>query len=162
MTWQLRKAEPRDKEGIENLFLMMLRSVYKKEDVQGYEPGYLDKFFKDDRSWIYVAESEGNLVGYLSIEQHPDFLYLDDLCIDEKYRGLGIGTEFLKTAQKDASEKNIPQIRLHVEKSNQGAMKLYQRLGYTVAGEKDSRYLMTKIILNKNLCRIVNETKQNQ
>ena len=125
MTWQLRKAEPKDKEGIENLFLVMLRSVYKKEDVQRYEPGYLDKFFKDDRSWIYVAESEGNLVGYLSIEQHPDFLYLDDFCIDEKYRGNGLVKMLLDEAIKTAKEINLSHLYIYT-----AHIGLYEKYGW--------------------------------
>ena len=146
MNLTLRKATLKDKQKIENLFVAMLQSIYKKEDVHVYEPGYLNKFFEDNGSWICVAESDKELVGYLSIEQYPDYLYLDDFCIDEKHRNLGIGTELLKNAQAYAIDKNVPQIRLHVEQSNLGAIKLYQRLGYKVENEENSRYLMIKVI----------------
>ena len=146
MNLTLRKATLKDKQKVENLFVAMLQSIYKKEDVQAYEPGYLNKFFEDNGSWIYVAESDKELVGYLSIEQYPDYLYLDDFCIDEKYRNLGIGTELLKNAQAYAIDKNVPQIRLHVEQSNLGAIKLYQRLGYKIENKENSRYLMIKPI----------------
>ena len=151
MNWNLRKAELKDKGEIENLFVLMLQSVYKTENVQGYEPDYLNKFFKNDEDWICVAESKGKLVGYLSIEKHSDHLYLDDFCVSEKYRNAGIGTELLKKAQKYATEQNIRQIRLHVEKSNSNAIRLYQRFGYKIASEKDSRCLMVKELEKENL-----------
>ena len=146
MNLTLRKAILKDKQKIENLFVAMLQSIYKKEDAHAYESEYLNKFFEDNGSWICVAESDKEFVGYLSIEQYPDYLYLDDFCIDEKHRNLGIGTELLKTAQAYAIDKNVPQIRLHVEQSNLGAIKLYQRLGYKIENEENSRYLMIKII----------------
>ena len=147
MNWKLRKAEPKDKSAIENLFVLMLQSVYQTEKVQGYEPDYLNKFFNNNNgSWICVAESEGKIVGYLSIEKYPDYLYLDDFCVDKEHRNLGIGTEFLKEAEKYAIENNIHQIRLHVEKSNLNAIGLYQRLGYKIASEEGSRCLMEKYL----------------
>lgn len=146
MNWNLRKAETKDKSKIENLFKLMLQSVYETADVQGYESGYLDKFFKNDGSWICVAEVEDRIVGYLSMEAYSDYLYLDDFCVDKEHRNLGIGTAFLKTAQNYAVEKNIPQIRLHVEKSNLNALKLYQRQEYKIINEDDTRYLMMKIL----------------
>ena len=146
MDWKLRKAEHKDKSAIENLFVLMLQSVYKTEKVQGYEPDYLNKFFNNNGSWICVAESEGKIVGYLSIEKYSDYLYLDDFCVDKENRNLGIGTELLKTGEQYATKNNIHQIRLHVEKSNLNAIGLYQRLGYKIANEEGSRCLMVKIL----------------
>ena len=146
MNLKLRRAELKDKNEIENLFVLMLQSVYKTENVQGYEPDYLNKFFENDDAWICIAESEGKPVGYLSIEKYPDHLYLDDFCVDEKYRNAGIGTELLRKAQEYATEKNISQIHLHVEKSNSDAIRLYQHLGYKVINEENTRFLMVKML----------------
>lgn len=146
MNWTLRKAEPKDKSAIEDLFVLMLQSVYKTEEVQGYEPDYLNKFFNKNGSWICVAEFEGKIVGYLSIEKYPNYLYFDDFCVDKEHRKLGIGTRLLKTGEKYAIKNNIHQIRLHVEKSNTNAIGLYQRLGYKIANEEGSRCLMEKML----------------
>ena len=52
----------------------------------------------------------------------------------------------LKTAEKYAHEINIKKIFFHVEKSNEGAFKLYQRLGYKISADEGSRYRMVKEI----------------
>ena len=57
-----------------------------------------------------------------------------------------IGTELLGKAQEYATEKNISQIHLHVEKSNSDAIRLYQHLGYKVINEENTRFLMVKML----------------
>ena len=35
------------------------------------EEGYLDKFFEGNGDRVYVAEADGKVIGYISIEEHP-------------------------------------------------------------------------------------------
>ena len=42
MTCSIRKAVQGDEQRICELFIEMLQTIYHTEDVQGYEPGYLD------------------------------------------------------------------------------------------------------------------------
>ena len=84
---------------------------------------------------------------YLSIEVHhepQDFIYLDDLSVSKQYRGNGIGTELIETAQKFAEEMAMPAIVLHAEKTNTGAVRLYERLGYRMMEEENTRLRMVK------------------
>jgi len=146
-TWIFRKAVKEDKEKIKDLFLHMLRSIYHKEDVDGYEEGYLDKFFTDSGDWICVVEDKGTVVAYLSMEVHREelnYIYLDDLSVMGEYQSKGIGTRLIGIAEKYARDIDFPMVVLHVEKSNEGAYRLYRRLGYEVEKEEGSRYLMVK------------------
>ena len=139
-----RRAVPADIPAIEQLFAEMLASVGDK-GCGGYENGYLDKFFGGG-DVIYVAVSDGDVVGYVSVELYPDFVYLDDLSVTERFRGKGIGTKLIKFAERYAADSNVPVTSLHVERSNTAARYLYQRLGYAVSGEEDERFRMTKHI----------------
>lgn len=139
-----RRAVPADIPAIEQLFAEMLASVGDKGG-GGYENGYLDKFFGGG-DVIYVAVSDGDVVGYISVELYPDFVYLDDLSVTERFRGKGIGTKLIKFAERYAADSNVPMTSLHVERSNTAARYLYQRLGYAVSGEEDDRFRMTKHI----------------
>jgi len=139
-----RRAVPADIPAIEQLFAEMLASVGDKGG-GGYESGYLDKFFGGG-DVIYVAVSDGDVVGYISVELYPDFVYLDDLSVTERFRGKGIGTKLIKFAERYAADSNVPMTSLHVERSNTAARYLYQRLGYAVSGEEDDRFRMTKHI----------------
>lgn len=141
----VRTAVPEDEQKIRELFIEMLRTIYRTEDVQGYEMGYLDRFWTDGEERIYVAEDDG-VVAYLAVEVHreaePDYIYLDDLSVTEAYRNLGIGSTLIHEAEKYAQDMGIHHILFHVEKSNTSACRLYERLGYKIFWEEGSRYLM--------------------
>lgn len=147
MEWKIRKAVKKDEARIKELFIEMLQTIYSKQNVEGYEEGYLDKFFDNNEDWICVAEVNDSVVAYLSIEVHHEqenYIYLDDLSVSEKYRNNGIGTELIKTAERFAEEADISTIVFHVKKSNRSAFKLYERLGYSIMSEEDSRFRMIK------------------
>jgi ribosomal protein S18 acetylase RimI-like enzyme len=144
----IRVAVPGDEGRIRALFAEMLRSIYHKDDVQGYEAGYLDKYWQGGEDRIYVAEL-GEVEAFLSVEVHheeKDYLYLDDLSVAEIYRNRGIGTALIRRAEARARELAIPAIVFHVEKSNEAALRLYERLGWSVFRDDGSRYLMGKEI----------------
>lgn len=138
-----RLAVPDDKSAVERLFRDMLRSVSDSEDVQGYEHGYLDRFFGGaDR--IYVAEINGAVSAYISVEAHEGYVYIDDFSVAAEYRSKGIGTALLCKAEEYASEISAHGAELHVESSNEGALRLYKRHGYTVSANEGGRYRMRK------------------
>ncbi len=143
----IRLAQRSDKERIEELFIEMLRSIYGKEEVKGYEADYLLRFFSGGEDRIYVAEEKDRVIAYLSVEVHregPTFLYLDDFCVEAGHRGKGIGTELLSCADDYAKELNILHIVLHVESSNTAARRLYERRGYELLDEEGSRLKMIR------------------
>lgn len=148
MEYVLRKANSADKIKIEKLFIEMLKAIYHTDDIEGYDIGYLDKFFLDKEDWICVAEYENDVVAFLSIEVYrdEDYIYLDDLSVAERYRNKGIGTTLIYAAEKYAEEIGITKIVFHVEKTNEDAYRLYSRLGYSEDAEEGSRIRMNKSV----------------
>lgn len=147
MEWVIRKAVKEDEAKIRELFIEMLQTIFSSENVEGYEDGYLDKFFDNQEDWICVAEVNGSVAAYLSIEvyrEQGNYIYLDDLSVSKKYRSNGIGTKLIKTAERFAEETDISTIVFHVEKSNRSAFKLYERLGYSIMNEEGTRLRMIK------------------
>lgn len=149
MEARLRRALPADRERIGELFLEMLRSIYRTDEVRGYGEHDLDHYFDSGEDWICLAEEEGEVTAFLSIEVHredPDYLYLDDLSVTEKSRGRGIGTRLIGQAEAYARELSIPVLVLHVEKENTVARRLYERLGFIPYGENGTRIRMIKLL----------------
>ena len=148
MNYSIRIVVPEDERKIRELFIEMLQTIYHTEDVQGYEPGCLDRYWVSGEERIFVAEDE-DVVAYLSVEVHHepdmDYIYLDDLSVTKAYRNLGIGSALIREAEIYARKIGIRDIVFHVEKSNTSAFRLYERLGYKVFRDDDSRYLMNKI-----------------
>ena len=147
MDYLIRKAVPSDERIIRELFVEMLRSIYHTDEVKEYEDGYLDKFFCDGEDVIFVAESAGSVIGYISIESHREdrsFIYIDDFCVDSSYRGNGIGSKLIKISEEYSTEIGISSACLHVDKTNTSAIRFYGRLGYSVFEDQGNRYLMCK------------------
>lgn len=148
MNYSIRIAVPEDERKIRELFIEMFQTIYHTEDVQGYEPGCLDRYWVSGEERLFVAEDE-DVVAYLSVEVHHepdmDYIYLDDLSVTKAYRNLGIGSALIREAEIYARKIGIRDIVFHVEKSNTSAFRLYERLGYKVFRDDDSRYLMNKI-----------------
>ena len=149
MSWTLGKAEKKDSNRINELFIEMLQTIYHTDQVNGYAEGDLDRFFDGRDEWVSIAVDEGKIVAFLSIEVHheeEEYIYLDDLSVTKQYRNQGIGTTLIRNAEKYAKDIHIQEICFHVEKSNTEAFRLYQRLGYEIYEDQGSRYLMMKHI----------------
>ncbi len=146
MTYSIRKAVQEDEQRISELFIEMLQTIYHTEEVQGYEPGYLDRYWKIGEDIILVAEDDV-VIAYLAVEVHRedvDYIYLDDLSVTEKRRGNGIGTSLIHKAEDYAKELGLKDILFHVEKTNTSALRLYERLGYNIFRDDGNRYLMKR------------------
>lgn len=148
MDYILRKAKAADTVRIEELFVEMLKAIYHTDGAEGYEAGYLDRFFSGNEDWICVAEYENDVVAFLSIEVYrdEDYIYLDDFSVAEECRNNGIGTDLIHAAERYAEELDITKIALHVEKANKAAYRFYSRLGYGEAADEGSRIRMTKSV----------------
>lgn len=147
MGYRSRKAISDDEQRIRELFIEMLKTIYHKEEVEGYESGYLDRYWTNGEDVLFVAE-DNEVVAYLAVEVHRedemDYVYLDDLSVTEKYRSQGIGSALIHEAEAYAQEIGIQHILFHVEKSNTDAFRLYERLGYKIFRDDGNRYLMKK------------------
>ena len=62
---------------------------------------------------------------------NPDkMLYIDDLCVDEKFRGRHVGSILCEHVKKYASEEGYQRITLNVWEFNKSARAFYDALGF--------------------------------
>lgn len=144
--YKIRNAVPADEKRIRELFLEMLQTIYRTNDVKGYDEGALDRFWSGSEDRIFVAEDQ-DVIAFLSAEVHHeerDYIYLDDFSVTEAYRNKGIGSALIHAAESFAKALRLPAIVLHVEKTNTSAMRFYRRMGYTVCRDDGNRYLLVK------------------
>ena len=149
MEYTIRTAVAADEEKIRELFLEMLRTILHTENVDGYEEGYLDKYWSSGEDRIYIADAGGEAVGFLSAEVYHDpvdHVYLDDFSVTAGYRNRGIGSALLRAAEAYAGETGSRAVLLHVEKTNTSAMRFYERSGYSVFRDDGDRFLLKKDI----------------
>ena len=104
---------------------------------------YLDRMFGRCVTWagrVFVAESDGNVVGFVCVwgrvpPQEPDdpphdYAYISDLVILPDWRRLGIGRALLTRAEMYARALGMDAIGIGVMAANRAALDLYGARGY--------------------------------
>lgn len=92
---------------------------------------------------IFVAKINDVIVGYITfiirekINQNPKFrrrkqLNIEAMCVDDNYRGKGIGTALLNFIKEEAIRNNCTDIYLTVNEENKNAIKTYEKFGMKV------------------------------
>ena len=86
------------------------------------------------------------IVGSFLITKNENGLLLDEIFIEEQYRNKGIGTSIIK----DVVSKSNSNVCLWVYKDNIKAFNLYNKIGFNIKEETDSRYYMEyKVVENR-------------
>ena len=81
-----------------------------------------------------LAEKDGQIIGLAHYIFRPDtwevadFCYLEDLYVDPKARGVGIGRALIKAVEQIAIEKGSKRLYWTTAEDNEVARKLYDKL----------------------------------
>jgi ribosomal protein S18 acetylase RimI-like enzyme len=95
---------------------------------------------------VWLLKIQEKAIGYViltfgySIEFQGRDAFIDEIFIEEDYRGKGIGTKVIEFIESQCRESGIHAIHLEVERENMSAQSLYRKLGF----QDHDRYLMTK------------------
>lgn len=73
---------------------------------------------------------DDNVIGTLAYSLIYDRMEIDNIEVDEAYRGNGIGTKLMCYLVSLAIEKRVVNITLEVRKSNTVAINLYKKFGF--------------------------------
>ena len=99
---------------------------------------------RQDLRLVLVAEVEGQVVGQVFVQFENAHLdpgghyptgYLYALRVRPSFRNQGIGTALIVRAEEDLGQRKFLRVVIAVAKDNDGALRLYQRLGYSVFGD---------------------------
>jgi ribosomal protein S18 acetylase RimI-like enzyme len=88
------------------------------------------------RGWVLVAADGDTVVGYAvvtrgySLEFGGAFALLDELFVVDEARRRGIGAAIVRAAVARCRAEGVQAVRLEVERANDGARRLYERLGF--------------------------------
>ena len=116
-----------------------IRSDLFKEGMLKYDKDDLLKIFNNDNTPVFVYIEDDLVLGYCftqkiiynSIVNPKEIktLYIDDLCVDEAYRGKHIGERLFNYVIDYARDKNFYNVTLHVWEGNSGAIEFYKKMG---------------------------------
>ena len=119
----------------------MMQEFYASPAVHApVPPSNFDKTFKQlmqqsPYAEAYIFEQNDAPAGYAllaktwSNEAGGLVIWIEELYIREAFRGLGLGGKFLEYMKETYKDK-AARLRLEVEDSNTGAIRLYSRIGY--------------------------------
>eukprot|EP00123_Amoebidium_parasiticum_P014100 comp22329_c0_seq1/m.33193 comp22329_c0_seq1/g.33193 ORF comp22329_c0_seq1/g.33193 comp22329_c0_seq1/m.33193 type:complete len:160 (-) comp22329_c0_seq1:314-793(-) len=99
-----------------------------------------DGFTEPKRFEVLIGEVDGKAVGYLlffytysTFAGHTG-IYIEDVFVEEAYRGRGLGKKLITTAINIATERGCPRVDLQVLDWNQPSIDFYVSLGFEKMG----------------------------
>lgn len=99
---------------------------------------YVDGLIADEGSCLMVADHEGMVIGYaVGLVAAPGGMqlvavaHLESLFVEPAARGLGVGRQLADAVITWARGRGAKQVRVTAYATNDGAVRLYRRLGFT-------------------------------
>lgn len=154
----IRRAENKDIQRLLELLQQVLELHAKiRPDVfipgtTKYTQDELEGIIKDDMSPIYVAVGDDDdVMGYAfcQIKEQPfsnnmvpfKSIFIDDLCVDEAFRGKHIGESLFEYVKDRARELGCYEVTLNVWAGNEGAEHFYEKMGMKTK-ERQMEYIL--------------------
>ncbi|MCI9653959.1 MAG: GNAT family N-acetyltransferase [Acholeplasmatales bacterium] len=113
-----------------------------KRGAKKYSEEELTSMITTEIDPIFVAVAFDRVIGYAfcihkEVKKHNSLqdlrtLYIDDLCVDEEFRGEHIGKMLYEYVLAYAKEKNYYNVTLNVWADNINAVKFYERIGMRI------------------------------
>jgi ribosomal protein S18 acetylase RimI-like enzyme len=157
----IRQAEAEDYNFLRE---MLYEAIFVSEDEDKPPVSIIDapEIYKYISSWMkasdcgFIAEADGLAVGaaWARVFENAEdggYGFIDSntpelsLAIFEQYRCRGIGTALMKALMAELKRKGFERLSLSVDKRNR-AVGLYEKLGFKLAKEQKTSYLMIKTI----------------
>lgn len=88
----------------------------------------------NDSAFVFGVFDKELLVGFVWAYKHPfreeERMYINEIRVDELYRGRNVGKQLLSTVEDLARKQGLGAVYLHTEGDNDGAIRLYEKAGY--------------------------------
>jgi ribosomal-protein-alanine N-acetyltransferase len=86
------------------------------------------------------AFEDDRLAGYLIVSRYVDAWHVMNIAVAPQFRRRGIATALLQKLFEQTEDRSRRGYTLEVRVSNDGAIKLYERLGFTARGTRRGYY----------------------
>ncbi|WP_432663433.1 GNAT family N-acetyltransferase [Wukongibacter baidiensis] len=146
MKFQIREATKNDYESVNELVVEVhnlhveSRPNNFKENDRPLNRRYYEELLDDIRCKIFLVETQGKeIIAYtilrvIEIESNSiviqrKFVYMEELCAKEQYRGKGIGELLFNKAVEYTKRIGVSSLELSVWEFNDPAIKFYESMG---------------------------------
>lgn len=157
----IRRAQEKDIKKVNNLLSQVLEihaGIRPDIFISGttkYTNQELLDIFQDDNRPVYVAvDKNDEVIGYAFCvwkEQSSSnnmipfsSLFIDDLCVDSRVRGMHIGQKLFEYVRKEAERLGCYEVTLNVWEGNDSARLFYEKMGMKPK-ETQMEYIIDKL-----------------
>ncbi len=89
---------------------------------------------------FFAAVCDGTVIGYIGAFNVFGEVSLGNLAVKKEYRKAGVASALLNELEKTAVTENAEFITLEVRQSNEAAIRLYKKLGFSQSGLRKGFY----------------------
>ena len=157
--YEVRVAAPSDAAGIiKCMQSVMSEKIYLVSEIYLYtERGQKDMLRNpDDLTLVSLIDREvvgtmNILRGFYKKNRHTGSL---GIAVEAAHRGKGLGRRMIEEGIEWCRESGVSKLNLEVFSSNVGAISLYERMGFTIEGERKGQFLVDGQFVNDVLMTI--------
>lgn len=154
MNFNVREAKMEDYDRINclakevhSLHIINRPDIYQDAD-KPIDYNYFEILIDNSNAKIYLLENDvdKDLIGYIILEEiethrrsilrERKIVFINDLCVKEEYKGMGIGRLLFEKAVSYGREIGVDSLELGVWEFNEDAIKFYESMGMST---KDRR-----------------------
>ncbi len=100
----------------------------------------LSEELENPHARFFVCIEDGVVCGYIGAHNIVGEVYITNVAVSPTHRGQGIGAMLVGFLKEYSKIENADFITLEVRKSNAVAIKLYDKMGFAVVGERKNFY----------------------
>ena len=122
-----------------------LDAVVAIEEASFYNPTtrewYETELARPEVCFVYVIRtSDAPVAGFVAFWRVLDEMHINNLAIDPRWRGRGLGRALLRGVMAAAAGHGIRRATLEVRRSNTPALRLYESEGFATVGVRPNYY----------------------
>jgi len=116
--------------------LAQVSEIKKEFSYQHFERMLIEMQSRPDMYANYVYVLDGKVIGFVSVVFYQTFFHkvgtaqVNELVVDEQFRGKGIGQALMKTAEQEARHRGMDELEVGTESNNLTAQKFYRKYGF--------------------------------
>ena len=145
--WTIRKAVVADQEALGECMRAAYMIYTSRLGGKTLPPMEVD-YEEEIRSYpVWVAESDGILVGGLILMPEDDYMTIANVAVHPQFQGNGLGRCLMAFGEAEAKRQGYSELRLATHVLLTESFSLYSHLGWSEIGRDEYRVYMRKNIM---------------
>ena len=132
MNLSIQLMKEKDVDEVLHISNLSLKESWSRESLLKEVTNPLAKYF--------LVKDDENILGFAGVWIIFDEGHITNVAIHPEYRGKGLGEYLMNSLIEGCKSQKCNSITLEVRESNLPALKLYEKLGFKVAGKRKKYY----------------------